>query len=199
MSKEMWDSRYSAEEYAYGKEPNTFFREQLETLKPGRILLPAEGEGRNAVFAAIRGWEVLAFDQSAEGRRKALKLAEEAGVAIRYELGDLAEISLQEDYFDVVALIFVHQPPAARRAFHQRVAGCLKKGGRIILEFYTKEQLKYNSGGPKDPELLANPDDLAEDFRGLEILTNQSHIIWHEEGIMHAGEASVVRLIAEKR
>lgn len=198
MSKALWDSRYSAGEYIYGKEPNAFFREQIDLLKPGRILLPAEGEGRNAVYAAAKGWEVFAFDQSDEGRKKALQLAEEAGVAIHYELGDLAEMPLPEEHFDVVALIFVHQAPDERRTFHQKLAGCLKPGGRIILESYTKEQLKYNSGGPKDPLLLIEPVDLAEDFKGLKIVENQSHIIWHQEGTMHSGEASVVRLIAEK-
>lgn len=51
--KEMWDKRYGNTEYAYGEEPNAFFKKTLDKLDlKGSILLPAEGEGRNAVYAA---------------------------------------------------------------------------------------------------------------------------------------------------
>ena len=73
---ELWDSRYSEKAYAFGTAPNVFLKEKLENLKPGTILFPAEGEGRNAVYAANRGWMVSAFDISTEGWKKALKLAE---------------------------------------------------------------------------------------------------------------------------
>ena len=74
--KNFWDERYKAKAYVYGKEPNQYFAEKLRELEPGKILLPAEGEGRNAVFAARQGWEVSAFDSSSEGRKKAFLLAE---------------------------------------------------------------------------------------------------------------------------
>ena len=64
------NDRYSTDEYAYGEQPNNFLREELEKLKPGTILFPAEGEGCNAVFAAKLGWIVSAFDISAEGKNK---------------------------------------------------------------------------------------------------------------------------------
>jgi len=57
-----WDQRYSSETYAYGKNANAFFAAQLEHMNPGRLLLPDEGEGRNAVYAAGLGWAVEAFD-----------------------------------------------------------------------------------------------------------------------------------------
>ena len=71
----MWDKRYNSPEYVYGKEPNEFFAAELKKLKPGLILLPAEGEGRNAVFAAEQGWKVHAFDSSQVAEDKALSLA----------------------------------------------------------------------------------------------------------------------------
>lgn len=84
-----WDDRYSSEEFAYGKEPNNYLKEQLEKLNPGAILFPAEGEGRNAIFAAKLGWNVSAFDISEEGKNKALKLAEANNVSIDYQVGEL--------------------------------------------------------------------------------------------------------------
>jgi len=70
-----WNERYSKEEFAYGKLPNNYLKEQLERLPVGTILFPAEGEGRNAVFAAKPGWKVSAFNISVEGKNKALQLA----------------------------------------------------------------------------------------------------------------------------
>ena len=84
-----WNDRYSNEEFAYGEEPNNYLKEQLEKLNPGTILFPAEGEGRNAVFAAKLGWEVWAFDISAEGKDKAMKLVATNNVAIDYQVRNL--------------------------------------------------------------------------------------------------------------
>ena len=82
----MWNKRYAQKEYFYGKQPNEFFRKQLLKFPPGRILLPAEGEGRNAVFAALSGWDVVAFDTSTEAKKKAEKLAKENKVQISYSI-----------------------------------------------------------------------------------------------------------------
>jgi hypothetical protein len=59
-----WDERYADEEYVYGTTPNQYFKQELEKLTPGKILLPGEGEGRNAVFAATQGWKVTARSKS---------------------------------------------------------------------------------------------------------------------------------------
>ena len=72
--KEFWNDRYAKETYVYGTSPNAFFKEQLRLLDVGTILLPAEGEGRNAVYAAKLGWDVYAFDYSAHAHHKAIKL-----------------------------------------------------------------------------------------------------------------------------
>lgn len=80
--KNKWDKRYSSEEFAYGEEPNKYLKQQLDKLKVGTILFPAEGEGRNAVYAALLGWNVFAFDISKEGKKKALQLAKSNNVMI---------------------------------------------------------------------------------------------------------------------
>ncbi|HSL87766.1 MAG TPA: hypothetical protein VK870_00530, partial [Ignavibacteriaceae bacterium] len=82
FNNNFWDERYSAEEYVYGKDPNEFFEEHLSKLNPGRLLLPGEGEGRNAIFAAKLGWQVDANDQSIVAKSKAEKLAHAYGVNI---------------------------------------------------------------------------------------------------------------------
>ena len=100
--KTFWDERYSSEEYIYGKEPNEFFAEQIRRLGPGMILLPAEGEGRNAVYAAQIGWKVHAFDSSSVGAAKALDLAAEKNVNILYAISDIETFEPGDFKYDVI-------------------------------------------------------------------------------------------------
>lgn len=119
--KEKWDERFAVEEYIYGTEPNRFFSEVISGLAPGRLLLPAEGEGRNAVYAALAGWKVTALDFSTQGREKALKLAESKGVELEYLLGELASFDFGEEKYNAAALIYAHMPPEFRQEVHRRI------------------------------------------------------------------------------
>ena len=195
MSREMWDQRYASEEYVYGTAPNLFFEQTLRDLTPGTLLLPAEGEGRNAVFAAGCGWKVSAFDQSVEARSKALKLAAEKGVEIDYTIGDLEHYSFPEELFDAIALIFVHMPGSKRRALHRKFAGMLKPGGTLILAGFAREQVAYSSGGPKDESMLFSLEELKQDFEGLEIRLAEHLETELSEGDHHKGTASVIHML----
>ncbi len=97
-----WDERYASDEYAYGKQPNNYLKEQLEKLTVGTILFPAEGEGRNAVFAAKLSWEVFSFDISPEGKKKALQLAERNDVTIDYRIGELETLNYTNTVYRIV-------------------------------------------------------------------------------------------------
>ena len=149
-----WNERYSAKEYIYGEDSNIFFAEQLSLLKPGSIILPCEGEGRNAVFAASNGWKVNAFDSSEAGKIKALQLADKKGVSIKYVVDDAMAITYPESSADVVAFIYAHLPPATRKLIHKKAITWLKPGGKIILEAFNPNQLQNISGGPKDVSML---------------------------------------------
>ena len=145
---EMWDKRYSNENFVYGIHPNKFFKEELLKLDIGRVLLPAEGEGRNAVFAASQLWEVVAFDLSNEGRLKALNLAKENKVKIDYEVACFENFKAEKESFDCIALIYAHVPEAKRQEYHRIISEYLKPGGVLILEGFSKEHLGRESGGP---------------------------------------------------
>ena len=86
----MWDKRYAAKEYAYGKDPNTFLAEHVAKLPKGKVLSLAEGEGRNAVFLAAQGYEVTAVDASLVGLDKGRQLAEERAVSVKWIYADFS-------------------------------------------------------------------------------------------------------------
>jgi len=199
MSKEFWNDRYAQHQTVYGAEPNEFFKEQLQSIKPGKLLLPAEGEGRNALYAASLGWRVTAYDYSEVAKNKTLELAVKLGItSIDYEVKDLSQVQLPGEEFDAVALIYVHLPIAVRKHLHTQCIQSLKPGGKLIMEVFAKDQLQYDSGGPKDAALLYSVKDLTEDFSGIHIMQQEEVITTLNEGPFHSGPASVVRFVAEK-
>ena len=195
---EFWDERYSSNKCVYGTEPNIFFKDELDKLKPGKILLLGEGEGRNAVYAATRGWNVDAVDFSRSAKDKALKLAEENSVDINYELADLSEYKPKSNYYDSAAIIFLHLNPEIRNSVHSKVLNSLKPGGKLILEVYEKEQLGKDSGGPQNVDMLYSKEELEADFTDMKIIILQKKIVILNESQHHSGEAAVLRLIAVK-
>ncbi len=198
MNSQFWNERYSTYETVYGFGPNIFFRDQLLKLKPGRLLLPAEGEGRNALFASQIGWHVDAFDFSATAREKALALARQFDVNINYSLEDIRTITLPSGTFDVIGLIYVHLPDEVRHRFHRQCIKALNKGGALILEAFSKKQISRSSGGPKDVNMLYSLEQLLDDFTDMKIIYSKTEEITLDEGTFHAGEASVVRLVVQK-
>jgi SAM-dependent methyltransferase len=195
-----WDQRFSEEGLAYGREPNAFLKQQLGRLTPGSLLLPAEGEGRNAVWAAVEGWRVHAFDTSTVGRDKALEMAERRGVEIAYEVRSAAaDLRDFEGRFDAVGLVFMHLPPDVRRVAHRAAARSLRPGGTLILEAFSKAQLELGTGGPRHLDLLYETDDLESDFSGLSISSLARVEVELDEGRYHRGLSSVIRLVAEAR
>lgn len=202
--KEFWDDRYRQEEFAYGEAPNRFFKDQIDKRKPGAILLPAEGEGRNAVYATQLGWQVSAFDISTEGKKKALALAKKHGVSIDYRVGQLADLDYADEQFDAIALIYAHFPTVVRKGFHRLLQQKLKPGGVLILEAFSKNNLSYrkknpNVGGPPNPEALFTLDDLSVDFANFEFPELAEKVVQLNEGSYHNGMAAVVRMVGIKK
>jgi len=199
-----WNDRYSTEEFAYGEEPNNYLKEQLTRVDRGSILFPAEGEGRNAVFAAKLGWEVSAFDISIEGKNKALQLAKNNKVGIDYQVGELEALDYEDEQFDAIALIYAHFPAAIKSSYHKTLSKYLRKGGLVIFEAFSKNHLDYLAknekvGGPKEIDMLFSSDELKSDFPDFEIITLEETEIELNEGLFHNGQGSVIRFIGKKK
>ncbi len=202
--RDFWNVRYSEEIYAYGTAPNVFFSSELKKLPPGKVLFPAEGEGRNAVYAATCGWNVIAFDQSEAGKEKALQLAAKKGVEIDYAVTSLAEFEAPDESFDALVLIYAHFPEVLREQFHQKLSQMVKPGGFLLLEGFSKRHLEYNSvnehaGGPKELGMLFSLVELVSDFSDFEIQFREEATVHLNEGLYHVGESAVVRLVGVKK
>lgn len=202
---EFWNQRYAQPNYAYGKEPNTFFAQQLKHFHlKGKILFPAEGEGRNAVYAAQQGLEAYAYDLSSKGKEKALALANEKKVRIHYEVGDLPNLQLAQHRFQAAVLIYAHFPPNVRAKYHQFISNLIEPNGLIILEAFSVNNLPYRDinpdiGGPPNPEMLFTLNDIKNEFPHFDPLQLEETEVELQEGQYHRGKGMVVRFVGKKK
>lgn len=194
----MWDERYNTTEYVYGTDPNAFLANVITQMPTGRTLCIAEGEGRNAVFLAGHGHDVVAVDASTVGLAKAQRLASERSVTIETVVADLAHFEIAAESWDAIVSIFAHVPADIRKPLHRKIVQGLRSGGMLVLEAYTPEQIKLGTGGPPVPELTMNLDVLREELDGLvfqHAVELQRDVI---EGRFHTGKGAVVQMVAIK-
>lgn len=198
MSREFWEERFRSEEFAYGKEPNDFLKDEVQRIPEGRVLALAEGEGRNAVFLAERGYSVVAVDQSEEGLRKATRLADERGVEVELICRDLADFELDEGAYTGIVSIFAHLPKELRARIHRDLQKALLPGGVYLMEAYAPAQLEYGTGGPRDPALLASLEELRSELKGLDLEIAREMEREIHEGRFHLGRSATVQIVARK-
>lgn len=197
--KNFWDERFSGDGFAYGTAPNDFLVQASAYLKNGGTILSiGEGEGRNAVFLAGLGHVVTAIDQSEVGLAKARKLAAQSGHNIATVTADLATFDFGADKYDAIISIFCHLPSALRKNVHAKIKHSLKKGGVFITELYSPEQIKNDTGGPKDADMLVTLDELIADFSGFELLQGKSINRDVTEGEFHKGIAAVTQYVGRR-
>ncbi len=196
----IWDQRYAGEEYFYGTEPNAFLVSQARRLQPGmKCLAVADGEGRNGVWLAEQGLDVLSVDASPVAQAKAQKLAQARGVQMRFGQVDLLQWAGDESY-DVVAAIFIQfVGPDLRAQQFTNLKQHLKPGGLLLLQGYTPKQLEYKTGGPSQIENLYTEPMLRELCADMEILHLAEHDSVIREGTGHSGMSALIDLVARKQ
>ena len=198
---ERWNSRFAAtESYVFGTAPNAFLASCRDVLPAsGRALAIADGEGRNGVFLATCGLEVVSVDFSPAAQDKARALAAARGVAIETVTADLLAWEWPQAGFDVIAAIFFQfATPPERAEIFARIRRALKPGGLLILEGYRPEQIAYGTGGPKTPENMYTRDLLEDAFGDFDDVTITEHDKVMDEGVGHSGMSAVIDLVARK-
>lgn len=197
--KDMWNERYADSAFVYGTKPNEFFKQQIDALPNGKLLLFGEGEGRNAVYAASQEWDVLALDWSEKAKEKALTFARQNNVLFRYEIGNFLDIPVEHFSFDAVALIYIHMNEEGREQLHKKAITSLKRGGTLIFEAFDKEQLGKTSGGPQNLDVLYSLEEIVTDFQDLDFKYFAKETLQLDEGEGHKGEAHIIRFAGIKK
>ena len=195
-----WETRYRVPDYVFGREPNYFLAACKHLLpRSGRALAVADGEGRNGVWLAEQGLDVVSLDFSPSAQAKAATLARERGVAMTIERGDVHNWAYPEASFDVVCEIFTQfSNPSERARKWAGIKKALKPGGLLILIGYTPKQLQYGTGGPKELANLYTRALLDETFGEFRDVAIKEEELDMHEGASHAGLSAVIHLTARK-
>lgn len=198
--QETWNTRFSGDGYIFGTEPNHFLVSALPLLRPGmRVLVVADGEGRNSVWLAKQGLIATAFDISPVGVEKAKKLASEQQVEVNFAVSDCDSWHWEDEHYDAVVAIFIQfADPAMRARMFSNFIKTLKPGGLLILQGYTPKQLEYKTGGPPDISHLYTKELLRDAFSSMQIDQLTSYEKMLDEGTQHAGMSALIGLIAHK-
>ena len=165
--KERWDQKYGTEAYIFGKEPVPFLKQNVHLLPKGKALDIAIGEGRNGVFLATEGFEVVGLDISEKGLAKAQQLAKQNGVSIETRVVDLENHQLEKNAYDVILLMYYMQ-----RDLWPQINDALKPGGMAIIETYNADHLKHQKFNPK---WLLKTNELLEAFKHMKIIRYQAY------------------------
>jgi 2-polyprenyl-3-methyl-5-hydroxy-6-metoxy-1,4-benzoquinol methylase len=196
--KEFWNERYAETAYAYGQEANDFLKAQ-QIGSDLKVLCLAEGEGRNGVYLAGLGNDVTCIDYSEEGLKKTSQLAAQNGVEVSCICADLGEINLVENSWDVIVAIFAHFPTPVKSHIWPQIFTALKPGGKLIMEVYDQEQLRFGTGGPQHPELLYSKEELQELLVGAyQIFQIEKVYREVQEGTYHNGASATIQVLATK-
>jgi cyclopropane fatty-acyl-phospholipid synthase-like methyltransferase len=197
--QERWETRFAAPGYAFGKEPNAFLKAQADLLSGRKTALSvADGEGRNGVWLAEQGLDVLTIDFSPSALGKARALAAERGVRLRTEVADVTTWRWPAAAFDVIVAIFIFVAPDQRTAFFGHLKNALKPGGLLLMQGYRPEQIKNRTGGPPDADRLYTRAILQAGFGDMAQLDIREHDSAIAEGSAHVGMSALIDLIARK-
>ncbi len=196
--QEFWNKKFLREGYLYGKNPNEFLVSCSSNFKKSqRFLCLGEGEGRNAVYFAKKGYEVVALDASDIGLKKLEEYAKEENVNIKTKCIDLNEWVPKKKYGSIVAS-YLHMYKEDREVLFKKIESALKEKGFFVGEFFSTKQLSYESGGPKDLDLLYTVEDFKTSFSSCTKHRIEEVEIELDEGEGHRGKASVIRVIIQK-
>lgn len=198
--KDFWNRRFASESYVFGTRSAAFLEDHAHHVPPrSRVLVPADGEGRNSVFLAEQGHRVVATDIAEEGLAKARKLASARGVHVEFRHLDLQGWAWPESEFDAVVAVFIQfAPPAFRDEIFSGMKRSVRRGGVILLHGYTPKQLEYRTGGPSILEQLYTEELLRTAFHDWELLRVEAYERDLDEGEGHKGRSAVIDLVARR-
>jgi SAM-dependent methyltransferase len=170
MDRDAWDARYAAApDLVWTAEPNRFVVQEVAGLPPGRALDLAAGEGRNAVWLAEHGWQVVAVDFSSVAVDRGRHLAAQRGVEVGWIVADVRSHPLPKAAFDLVLVAYLQLAAADLDGVLRRATVALAPGGTMLVVGHDRANLG-GVGGPQDPAVLHTPEEVVAGLDGLAIL-----------------------------
>lgn len=195
----MWDKRYAEPGYLFGTEPAAFLAREAGVIAPGaRVLCLADGEGRNSVYLAGLGLDVVAMEASGVALGKARDLAKLRGVTVEFRQSGIEDWDWDQPFDAVVGVFIQFAPPAMRKAIHRGIARAVVPGGLVLLHGYAPRQIGYGTGGPPVVENLYTLDGLRADFPGWQVLRAEDYDADLSEGSRHVGKSALIDFVARK-
>ena len=194
-----WNKRFSIEGYLFGADPAQALVKLEHYLIPqGDTLVIADGEGRNSVYLASRGFRVTASDSSTVANIKAKALAASQNVEVNYQVEDFFDIDWSAKQYDnIVGIFFQFIPPDKIKQVLMALRTAIKKGGTLLIHGYTPQQIELATGGPKDVSLMYNKELFEDVFESVEILVNKEYQIKLSEGSGHKGQSALIDFVAK--
>ena len=194
-----WNKRFSIEDYLFGADPAQALVKLEHYLIPqGDTLVIADGEGRNSVYLASRGFRVTASDSSTVANIKAKALAASQNVEVNYQVEDFFDIDWSAKQYDnIVGIFFQFIPPDKIKQVLRALRTAIKKGGTLLIHGYTPQQIELATGGPKDVSLMYNKELFEDVFESVEILVNKEYQIKLSEGSGHKGQSALIDFVAK--
>jgi len=121
MKRRSYDEKYAGEGYFWGKKPSAICDRVIEIVRPSsgfrpRLIDLGCGEGRNAVYFAKHGFDVVGLDISSVGLEKTRRFAAEEGVRVETVQADVASYELGRGYDVVFSTGTLHFLPEKMRA-----------------------------------------------------------------------------------
>ena len=165
--KDRWNSKYETEIYLFGEKPIPFLADNVHLLRKGKVLDIAMGEGRNGVYLATQGFEVLGLDISEKGLEKAHNLAKKNKVTIETKVVDLESFTLEPNSYDVILCTYYMQ-----KELFKQFKSALKPGGMIGVETYNVDYLKYVQFSRK---WALDTNEMLDIFKGLRVIRYQDY------------------------
>ncbi len=167
-----WDERFR--DMPWPKDPDPLLVEYCSDLPKGKAVDLGAGTGRNSIFLAGLGYEVMAVDASQVGLDITASRAKSENLAIKTVLANLDDFKLEADTYDLVVIANIHMlPPDSKKLFKMAVEG-LRRGGHLFVVGHDRSNLGVH--GPPLPELLYSVDDMKDLFPSdldIKVLKNQ--------------------------
>jgi cyclopropane fatty-acyl-phospholipid synthase-like methyltransferase len=194
-----WDQRFSIDDYLFGKEPAQALLKLEKYLVPkGETLVIADGEGRNSVYLASKGFKVTASDYSKVASRKARALADKKNVEVNYRVEDFFDIIWSEKQYDnVVGICFQFVPQEKINEVMLGLKAATKKGGTLLVHGYTPKQINFGTGGPKDVSLMYTKETFTGLFNENDIILIEEYQANLSEGVGHNGQSAMIDFVAK--